>query len=492
MTVPHLPSRPTASAEPGSPWVRLDVRIGSARSVGHSVSGSEFTVGGAATCHLRLPGNHLPPLLARFDRTPDGLQFSRLATAFPILLNGEPLTGSDPVLVQHGDTVAIGSADITVSIASTGHLHPTFVPISPPPPSGGNANTPAEDALPGVIPFPLSQSDPGGEAARLVAEREELERYRAKLEEHARELEADRVLWYRRRQEIEAECPAMRSQPAPLVAASQPFSLVSREQELVAREQEVANARDELAAIRQELLTQYHARRDELTQMQESVRGATAELDQQRKRFDSELVHRQAELEAAWERDADARWQQLAEQFEHEVRSVEPRLTELRTRQTQLAAAFAELDSQRESLIRDRATLDSERTLEDTRRTEHDNLFAARHVELTRREEQILLDRAALDADRDRYTTDLLHLDRRRGELDERQQILDRRAVEVDQRVEQLVRDSSELEEQMRLADAEQAHDCTHLMSAAESSLRVASSFTSVGSFDSMAKAASL
>ncbi|MGL4423495.1 MAG: hypothetical protein ACRCZF_22755 [Gemmataceae bacterium] len=66
----------------------------------------------------------------------------------------------------------------------------------------------------------------------------------------------------------------------------------------------------------------------------------------------------------------------------------------------------------------------------------------------------------AADADRlrreDQWKEDLQRLHRWQSTLEERQQKLDRRATEVDARMDQLRYDASELEEQVRLAEAEQ------------------------------------
>jgi hypothetical protein len=387
--------------------VRLDVRVGSARPVGRTIPPEGFVVGVADGADLRLAGANLPPQLCRFDPTPSGVAFRRLAPAVPILLNGQPLAGSEPVVVQPGDVVAVGAADITVTAAPAAPLRPTFVP------------------------FPAAQTVPDA-TGPLHREREELARLRATLESQAQELEADRVLWYRRRDEIEAECRRMREQTSLAVPAA----------DLDAREGELARARAELVTIRQNLVEQYQARRDELAQMQEVVRAAAAEVEDRRRGFEIDLDRRRADVLRRTESDA---------------REAEPRLAELKVRQAQLAAAFAELDAQRDAWAKDKAVADAERALDDDRRAERSARLDQREAELDRRETQLAGERQAFDLDRERHAADLLRLDRQRGEADDRQQTLDRRAVEVDQRVLQLVRDSAELEETVRLADAEQS-----------------------------------
>ena len=408
MTAPHTPP-PGPAGGPDPIAVRLDVRVGSARPVGRAVPAGGFVVGGADGSDLRLPGASLPPQLCRFDPIAGGLALRRLAPAVPILLNGSPFIAPDPVVVRPGDVIAVGAADITVTAAPVAPLRPSFVPFPPA----------AKTVTDGT-------SDP------LRQEREELAHLRASLEEQARELEADRVLWYRRRNEIEAE---WRARTALVVPAN-------READLSAREQDLTRSRTELASIRQNLVEQYQSRRDELAQMQEVVRSAAAELEDRRRRFEIDLERRRGEI---------------LRQVEIDARDAEPRLAELRVGQVQLAAAFAELDAQRIALTKERAVADAERALEDDRRAERSARLDQREADLDRRETQLAGERQAFDLDRERYAADLIRLDRQRGEHGEKQQTLDRRAAEVDQRVAQLVRDSAELEETVRLADAEQS-----------------------------------
>jgi DNA repair exonuclease SbcCD ATPase subunit len=319
MTPPHSPPRPAAPAD--APGVRLEVRVGTGRAVGYQMAGDEFLIGGSDGCDVRLPGTHLPPHVCRIARTPDGLRLRKLDPAFPVLLNGAPVAGPDPAPLGNGDRIAVGPADVTVSVGSN-HLRPLFVPINPQ-----------------AVPEPMAPgnhhaADASGEGPATAAEREELNWLRVRLEEQARELEADRVLWYRRRQEIEAEYNRFRD------------ALPERERELEAR------YADRLAA---------------------------AEAESARLR--AELAAREPSAEAA--------------------------------------------------------------------------AVAAREADVARREEQLRLDRDALQADRDRHADDLVRLDRWQAALEERQASLDRRAAEVNDRFEQLRRDTRELEEHVRLADAE-------------------------------------
>jgi chromosome segregation ATPase len=374
------------------------------------MAGDEFRIGGSDECDVQLPGSQLPPLVCRIARTPDGLRLRKSDAAFPIFVNGSQVRGLDPVPVRNGDRIAVGPADVTVSVG-TNHLRPRFIPVNPPP--SGTENS--------VLSTPYSATGNGDaapsptDAAALAAEREGLARTRARLEEQTRELEADRVLWYRRRQEMEAE-------------SDRP-----REFELDRREQDLARARDELTGLRQSLSEQYKERREQLAQMQEVVQGATASLQQRQQ----ELDERERDLDGRIEAAVAGRVRELEADFADRTARLEAahtdRLAEIEAEAARLRAELASREPSDEALA-----------------------VAAREVEVTRREEQLQHDQEALQAERDRHAGDVVRLDRWQATLSDRQRALDRRAAVVDERFEQLRRDIAELEEQVRLAGAEQ------------------------------------
>lgn len=368
------PTVPTSPNSPPATPVRVEVRVGSERPNAYEFDGEQFLVGGAIPCDIRLPDAGVPPIVCHFARTPDGIRVRRIAPAFPILLNGKPLTGMDAVTVPNGATVAVGSVDIRVTIPMAEPIRPTF-----------------------VLPNPLAKP----------AAKTELEAARAELEEQSRELEADRVLWYRRRREIEDECRKLREE------ATAPSA---RELELDGRERELNLVREELATLREELVNRY--------------REGRAELDRRR-----------AELEA------DAR-----ERIEAEMRHAEPRLAELRIRQAEYDAANADLTVRRADFALERNQLDHDRAALESDRAA---LFA-KESELSRREGELAAGRTSLVHDREAHAADLVRSERWQATLDDRQRSLDVRAAEIDARFEQLKRDTLELEEQVRLADADQ------------------------------------
>ena len=383
MTAPIPIPRPAPPAgHPDPPAVRFDVRVGTGRPTSHVLDGPEFRLGGSPDCDLVLPGAHLPAVVCRFARAPDGLILRKVDPAFPVLLNGSPVFGADPVRLQNGDRVAVGPADVTVSVA-TGHLRPKFTPLGP---------SPSVEVV----------REPAGAAA----ERDRLVKLSAELEEQARELEADRVLWYRRRQEIEAECRRMRDE-----AQAGPGDFTRRAAELAAKEQDLTRVREELDDLRQNLADQYHQRKAQLDQMQEVVRGAAAALREREQQFETGAERRRQE--------ADERVRAAVEDWRRE-------LDQLHAKRT--ADLEAEWASRQPELVQQ---------------------IVAREADLSGREEQ-------LHENQTRYANDIARLDRSHATLAERQRDLDRRAAAVDSRHEQLTRDAVELEENVRLAGAEQ------------------------------------
>lgn len=473
-----LPPLASPTADPDLPAVRFDVRIASGRPANHEMTGPEFLVGGADGCELRLVGANLPPVVCHFTRTKSGLKLRRLAPAFPILLNGAPLSGSSPVEVSSGDRVSVGSADLVVNLHGKGHLRPKFIPVE------------AES------PLALKTAPAAPDISR---ERAELQAWQARLEEQSRELEADRVAWYRRRQELEGELERMAATVRGPRPDDRERDLAKREAEVGDREAEMVRVRQELTDIRETLFKQYEDRRAELTRLQEDIRIAAEsgtarhrvteiELDRRRAELDEEAGRLQEYVNAEIARRADGleadlrrrkieleiQFEQRLRQveidaadrratFETELSSFEPRLADLHAQRAAVTAGFRDLDVQQQALDRLRADLalerqamDAERRLLEEQRDERDRLLAARESELSRLEEETAAEREAFIAERELHALDLVRVERWQAAVESRQLELDRRAAEIDARTEQLVRDAGELEEHLRLADAEQ------------------------------------
>ncbi|MBA4064440.1 MAG: hypothetical protein C0501_12150 [Isosphaera sp.] len=377
---------PPAADRPELPRVRLDVRAAGGRPVTYEVGGGEFLIGGAGGCDLRLPAANLPPVICQVTRKPDGVRARRLTPVLPVLLNGAPLPANAPAPVSPGDVIAVAGVEITVTFqAPAAVLTPTFVPLAPEPPA----------AVVPPAPTPLAAPVPDADLVRRVRD----------LDRQTEELEADRVLWYRRRREMEAEYERHRA----LVGDAE-----RRAAELDAREADVAAGRDEVARREAE------------------VQAAAVELDRRR-----------AETAA-------------------EVAALAPQLQELRDGQDRLAAAAQELARQRELFAADRAIFDrareefdADRAATTERLTAWEAALDGRETDLSHREVEVAAGRAELDRGRQEFRDDLVRLERRTAAVEEREQTLAGREREVDARHQQMRREAGEWEETVRAATAE-------------------------------------
>jgi len=466
MMAPLLPlASPAAPRANDRPAARLDVRFGSARITSYPFARGELLVGGADGCDVRLPGSHIPAVVCQFLQDSTGISLRRLVPAFPILHNAAPLDGMAPVALRSGDRIAVGPADITLDFTAAAPLRPTFVAIDAP---------------------KLARND-------IAAER-------AALNEQAGELEADRVAWYRRRQELEVEFRQMQDRlKHGLVAGGREQDLARREAEIQTQETELERVRAELTEIREGLFRQFQDRREQLERHQSDLGQATnafqehqrrAEDDllskrqhltlsaeQQRAAIDDEvrrqvadreieLLRRKRELEAQfgqkladWQSEADSR----RARFAVDLQRLEPRMAETEVQRDALAAGFRELELQRQTLETQRVELaherrdhGAERQWLDERRVESEARYRERETIVLEREEKIAEDRTTLDAAQGRHAADLLRLDRWQADLEDRQRELDARTETVETRHELLLRDAAELEEQLTLAAAEQ------------------------------------
>ncbi len=387
---------------------RLDVRLHGGPAIGYPLTG-EFLVGSAPGCDLRLPDATLPPVVCQFSLGSDGVRFRRRADTI-IHHNGRPIT-DEPIALAAGETLGIGAVEITfVSPAST-LLRPKLIPV--------------DDAT----------------------------QQQAALDEQARELEEDRRIWYRRRQEMEAEIEELRKQAAGS-GQQRDAQLQDRERAVSQREDELRKYEAELAAARHSLGHDYEAKRSDLTRLHEQVQRDTAELNARRSQLD--------DSHAASLRDAVAEIARRRQELESDLDQLEPRLAALRLEREQVAAAKAQLERDRTAILELRAAIASERNTLDTDRewqTEQlerqESDLASREHDLVRRESHLAGEKATLDAERLAHKEDLLRFDRWQGSLEERQTLLDARAAEIDERLQQLKRDAADLEDQLRIAATE-------------------------------------
>ncbi|MFO0822882.1 MAG: hypothetical protein U0792_07145 [Gemmataceae bacterium] len=471
---------------PDLPRVRLDVRAaGSARAVTYEVGASEFLIGGASGCDLRLPTPNLPPVVVQITRKPDGVRVRRLTPILPVLHNGEQLAANTPTLVSNGDTLTLGGVEITLAISQSALLSAKFVALSETRNAEQSGTQNEKNGQPdSSLRAPHSELQAQEDSSLRTPHSEfrtseELIRRARDLDRQTEELEADRVLWYRRRQEMEAEFERHRA----MLAEGE-----KREAALNEREAELNRFRDELAALRENFIREYQERRTELvTQQQELEKrraGFDEELKQRRVSFEAEL----AALATASEAETSARFRDQFEELadlresarkivaeaqaeanrrreavETELAQYEPRLLEVRQQQDRLAAAFQELARQRDMFAADRGILDrakdsfeASRLAETERLSNWEKQLTDRAEELDKRTERYVEDCTALHRDRVQFQEDLVRLERRTAAIEEQDRRSTERAREIDVRLEQLRRDSAEWEETVRLAAAEE------------------------------------
>jgi chromosome segregation ATPase len=362
------------------------VRHGSAPPVGFDVTGDEFVIGSVPSSDLRLPGANLPPQVCAIQRTPDGACLRKLAPALPILLNGSPLAPTGQTVLHHGDVVSVGPVDLHISIT-------LGIPASAPLPQ-----PPAETAR---------TRGPAARREEWDRQRHELEVRARILEEQAHELEADRVLWYERRQEMEREIRAARAE----LDSSRP------DQD---RSAQVAELR---AKVEQELAEEYRTRREELERLQLSVREATMQLRERK------------------------------QQFEDGLKNVDPRLKELDRREKEFGGREKAVEAALAELRKKRDAFDADRRAQEVRLQQREQDMARREVELAARELAARELAAAAEKDRAQYQSDLVRVDRLSAALDAKEKSLEQRAIEVDRRYEQFQQDTRDFEEQLKLFD---------------------------------------
>jgi len=388
------------------PSVRFELRLGSARPALHDMADAGFLVGSVPGCDLRLPGASLPPVLCLITRQPAGVLLRKLAPAQPVFVNGRPVTSAD---LQNGDRVTLGAVDLLVHI------------------DGGTSVT-AAVAAPAIDPSAIQ---------------EQLDRQREEIAEQARELQADRVLWYRRREEIEQECRRQMETAATLgrqveerqrdqaaardTVAEQCRQLAEQKQALAERavivqqqERELEASRQHFHNVRQQLYDRYRQRRDRLAGLQEAVSRAARKVQEQKQAAAIEMP------------------------------ALAARRTELDTRQ-------AELDAQAADLAQARKDLDEERAWCHQQRQEYGRAIDDRLTELQARDQKLAEERTLLERGQAQYQADLVRLDRLAARLDQRQHELDERASAIESRAAVLHQDLAELEEQARALDA--AHE---------------------------------
>lgn len=388
----------------GLPIVQLELRHGKARPAVYALTEPSFVIGTVAGCDLRLPVAGMPPVIGLLSRQPDGVLLRKLAPAQSILHNNQATNGT---YLAHGDKLTIGPVELICHI-----------------------QMPERPAL------PIQAHGIDADTAR------QLQDQRRQLEDQARELESDRVLWYRRKEELERECQELRQTIADESQHSSERDrelshlsadleqreeaveqqrqgldqlqrdLEAREERLVKQKQEVESVKVEFNTLRQQLYERYRERRDRLAGLQEAVNHAARKVQDRKREVDSasqENAIKEQELTAR-----EAQLQQFADEVNQARQQVDEKDRQLETQKQDLAQAWTDLQARQQKL------------------TEEEQSLAASQAQ---------------------HQTDLVRLDRLAAHLEVRQKQLQDRALEIDNRAEEQARTSRDLDEQARELD---------------------------------------
>jgi chromosome segregation ATPase len=387
----------------------VEVRVGSDRPNTYEFDGDQFLVGGAIPCDIRLPDAGVPPIVCHFARTPAGVRVRRVAPAFPILLNGSPLTGTDPVPVPNGATVAVGSVDIRVTTAAE-PVRPTF--ILPNADRGTrNAESPSSSAREQELDARERELNLVRE--ELAALREELvDRYRAgraELDRRLAELEGDA------RQRIEAELRA--AEPRLAEYRVRKAEIDAAAADLTARRADFALDRNQLDADRAALETDraaVSAKEADLSRREGELAAGRTSLAHDREAHAADLVRSE-------------RWQAT---LDDRQRSLDVRAAEIDARFEQLKRDTLELEEQVRLADAEQERITAEADRLDKLRTEVDDRAArlndrATHLEAQQAMLAVLrarLDRQAEDSRQEsaRLAAGRAKLDESRAELAEK------------------------------------------------------------------------
>jgi chromosome segregation ATPase len=425
--------------------------------VSYEVGSDEFLIGGAGGCDLRLPIPNLPPVVCQLTRKSDGVKIRRLVPGLPVLHNGHPLPSNTASAVSDADRLIIAGLEITLYVQHVGFVSPKLIPLDP---YETDVPEAPSTTLPGAVERDASlqlgnrrrefEAEEAARRAEWGRQDGDLIRRQRDLDRQTEELETDRVLWYRRRQEMEQEIAHAKAS-----LNSPPQGVAEKEAQLAAWEAELNRVREELTTLREQLVRQHHKQRNSHVQTQDAVSDADARLEADRLAFEAECDRERQRVRnecAERLRLADEEIARRKATAEAELSQQEARLGELQEQRIRLTAGNQELARQRDLFAADREIFDKARAaLERDQKKLED-----RDEALARREEQARLDAEAFARDRQELQEDLVRRDRFRAELDERARALEARTAEAEIRFEQLRRDAAEWEETIRIAAAEQ------------------------------------
>jgi hypothetical protein len=415
-----------------APAVRLELRNGAARPVTYEVTGDEFVIGTVPGCDLRLAGPNLPPVMCVVARSAEGPRLRKLAPALPLLLNSRPV---QTAALRSGDTISLGSLSIAVQVTGATPQTVGFVPMTP-------SASPAADST--------------------IAE------HRRKLDDQAAELEADRVLWYRRREELENECRDRQHaadsehrrredlyQDAAAALQARIAECDKRELLLAQREAENQTERQRTESLRTDLeqrQQEFADRTAQLTQHAEALAVRQREVDTLR----DELTAEKRDLHQRYQerRDRLAGLQQAvdvavrkAQDIKRELTAREqahaPRLAEIESVAADLARREQDVAAGQDELLRARQAVEA-------CEAEAVAKLRAAQDEYDRKQGECAVREKELKTGEDRHRADLVRLDRFQDVVERRERQAAATETDVARREEELRRRTLELDEQAR------------------------------------------
>ncbi len=368
---------------PALPAVRLEVRAGGGRPTVYEVGDGGFLIGGVPGCDLRLPGGNVAPVVCLVSRHARGASLRKLAPVQPIAVNGRNVSST---YLNNGDRITLGTVEVAAS----------FTPGAAPPPDGETRR-------------------PSDERLQEIAARE------AELQAQAEELEKERILWYRRRDEIEAEC--RRQTEAPRRRAS---GLQQQESELAAaaptwsganrpggRRRGTGSPKAGMAAAqsrtRRSSIKEARAIRRQMGQIRETALRALPQPPRPPHEKQKALRRRRQAAAGSQATDSTRR---------------PPRR---RRFGKELELGQAENEARAEQLRRERTVLEEQHRSSCARQQELQDQLAARVQECEEREQKVVEDRAALEKGQKQHQADLVRLDRIQAQHEQRKKQLEER-----------------------------------------------------------------
>ena len=471
------------------PRVRLEVRTGTNRSVGYEVGTSEFLIGSAPACDLRLPLPGLPPVAVQLSLKSDGVRVRRSSPNLEVQLNASPLPLNAIATLKNGDHLVIGDVEIHVAIQLGRFLAARLVPIAS---SEAPREVPVEElrqersltereATLDELDAELKDREAGlGQREAAITERltEQEANFKAQvagfldrerqIEAQAAELSASREMWTRRCSEVQQQ---LEKQGKELIEGWAKFEAERKgvHEDRTRQDRDATDrfraSREEIERQRQVLIADRHAldrgretfeaqqvaeterlrqweatltgRVTELAEREAAVRGMRTQFDSDRQQYTEDLVRleRKQAIIADLERERATREADLQLHSEQMTRLA----TEVQERSLSVAAEEARLRAEAERAERLRAELDARATT-----------LAQQAAEIEGQQSSLTAQRSRLERTREDVSREAAQLAQARVREDEAQEHLRRRIREAEQLRADLdsVQENSSLERQ--------------------------------------------